>query len=117
MKTEIDDTEEISTDPFPRPERALLTLAEIANRLAISEKHLRNMIESGRFPCDILRFGRSVRVLTREFSLWVSCSCPEKSEFSAIKSCAECRASFEICKKCRAAAMVAACGGGDEQAD
>lgn len=114
MKTEIDDAEAIETDPLPRPEKSLMTLAEVANRLTMSEKHLRNMIESGRFPVDILRFGRSVRILTREFSEWISCSCPEKEQWTNMKRCKGCLAAGEVCRECRTAAMMAACSGGSE---
>ncbi len=56
--------------PLPTQPDRLLTIAELADLLQLSERTIRRMVAAQRIPC--LRVGRQIRFLPSDLLRWVS---------------------------------------------
>lgn len=60
----------------------LLTVADLATRLSLSERQLRRHLSTGKTPAPI-RVGRLIRFRPEDIDAWIAMGCPSRVEFEA----------------------------------
>lgn len=76
----MDEHTEINAD-----QQLLVTAAQAARMLGISERHFYKLHSSGRVPRPI-RLGRTVRWRAAEFEQWLEAGAPNRAKWEALRS-------------------------------
>ena len=65
---------------------ATITLDDLSRDLAVSQKTIRRMIQSGRIPLPMRLNGNAFRWLQSEIRLWLELGMPSREEFARMKA-------------------------------